>query len=129
MIVKLIDGDFSNPPKNSILEAVLKVGDPLPEEGKEYEVIGSSALGYELAGFDYSAYPGGIMLFKKERFEIVDDTFVPNAIHDGQLVREERLYLSFSMPSEFITKLPRKKKKMIKKYGQFFTYKNIKTKR
>lgn len=40
MIVKCVNDDWSNLTDNHVGKMVLKVGDPMPEKGKEYEVIG-----------------------------------------------------------------------------------------
>lgn len=122
MKVKCINDDWSNVLPNTIAAYVLKVGDPMPEKGKEYEVIGVSEAGYELGGLDFSAYPGGRMLFKKERFEISDDTFVPNAVYNGTPVRMVNMYFSLSFPKSAMGKMPRKMKKRFKKHGFLFTH-------
>lgn len=124
MKVKLINDDWSNVSENSVAYLVLKVGDPMPIRGEEYEVIGSSKEGYELAEFDYSNYPSGRLLFKKERFIITDDSFVPNCVYDGSSARKLNFYLSIDYPISSFGKMPRKKKKMLKKYGVTYFKKN-----
>lgn len=138
MKVKCINDDWSTVQKGSVGDLVLKVGDPMPVKGNEYEVIGHGHYegqedSYELAGLDYSNYPGGRMLFKKSRFEIVDDTFIPNMVlgeehglYAGTPAREMNMYMSFSFPAAKIGKMPRKKKKAFKKYGMTFTHSKYK---
>lgn len=89
MIVKCINDkfDFSKSDAKFIKNMIL-VGDLelyLPKNGCEYEVIGSwfsenEIKGYLLKEFDCSIY-GGNLYFSKERFEIIDDSFIPNDIH------------------------------------------------
>lgn len=125
MKVKLIDGDFTKAP-NPYMQAILKVGDPVPEAGKEYVVIGHGDIhgvsSYELEGFDYSSYGWSPALFKASRFEVIDSPFEPNAIlPDGTLVRQTQMYVSmaYKMPKQ---KLPRKLKKRWKN-GMLFVHK------
>ena len=132
MKVRCINDDWSDVPIGSVAHAVLTVGDPMPVKGEIYEVIGTSwvekeKVAYELAEFDYSNYPGGRLLFKKERFEIVDDSFVPNAVRNiagmGEtLVREERMYISFNFDLPKPKRIPRKKKKLNKKFIRIQTF-------
>lgn len=112
MKVKCINGDFSNTNCEAV-ENILLVGDDdlLPKEGLVYEVIGyghwedspghnGPADAYELDLPDHSHY-GVRILFNKDRFEIVDETFVPNAVCDrdpfkGELVRKVNVYMELS---------------------------------
>ena len=91
MKVKCINGDFSNSNCKAVRN-ILLVGDDhlLPKEGEVYEVIGyanweiypgldGSVHAYELDLPDHSHY-GSRIVFLKDRFEIFDETFVPNAV-------------------------------------------------
>lgn len=85
MIVKCIKPyDFNREGIHNSIKNIILVGDDflLGEVGKEYEVIGSGNLNgkpcYELEGIDASNY-GIKLLHEKDRFEIIDDSFVPNA--------------------------------------------------
>lgn len=132
MIVRCIDDDWSTVPEGSVHRAVLAVGDPMPEKGKEYKVKGyvhveRELVGYELEGLDYSNYPGGTLLFKKERFEKVRDSYELNHYDpDFGACELTTMYCTMSFPNLKIGKMPRKKKKHFKKYGMRFIHKGIK---
>jgi len=116
MKVKCINGDF----RNSNCEAVRKIllvgdDDLLPKEGEVYEVIGYACWesypgfdgpvhAYELDLPDHSHY-GARIVFLKDRFEIFDETFVPNAVCDkepfkGDLVRKINFFVSMDFETD-----------------------------
>jgi hypothetical protein len=103
MKVRCVNDDFSNVVKGGVASLVLMVGDDMPVNGKVYEVVGyamdgSTVKAYELAELDYSNYPGGKLLFKASRFEIIDETFVPNTVCDGYPARALNVYINIQFP-------------------------------
>ena len=112
MKVLCINGDFSNTTCEAV-KNILKVGDThlLPQEGEIYKVIGyaswhnhpdkkESTGSYELELPDHSQY-GIQLVFNKNRFVVVDNTFTPNHIvqegdWQGELVEIINMYTSVS---------------------------------
>jgi hypothetical protein len=100
MKVICIDDDFTKT-DSEVVKNILKVGDDelLPKKGEIYEVLGYASFlgGIEAYIIDIpssEAY-GKRLCFKKERFEIYDDTFVPNS-YDKKMdcpVRIVELYM------------------------------------
>jgi len=113
-----INGDFSET-DSDVVKNILKVGDDelLPKEGQIYEVIGYASFlkdGKEIKAYildlpSSEAY-GTRLCFKRERFEIYDDTFVPNS-YDKKMdcrVRIIELYMEMEFESEENKQEPKK---------------------
>lgn len=101
--VRCINDNWESLPDDSFVRKVLLVGDELPVKGKEYVVKGRSFTGgksgYELDGLGYRAY-GVIGTFNSERFEVVNNKFVPNHICEvtGMLAEAIPYYIEFEAP-------------------------------
>lgn len=108
MKVICIDDDFTNS-DNEFIKKILLVGDDgiFPKKGEVYEVIGYGHFidgheAYELDGLEDSDSYGVKLFFKKERFEVFDDTFVPNHFdkEHNVLCRKVNMYMEmkFDLP-------------------------------
>lgn len=104
MKVICIDDDFTKC-TSEVVKNILIVGDDgcLPKKGGIYEVIGyaywdkyeglSNVHAYLLDGLDSTHSYGSMLAFISTRFEVYDDTFIPNHITDkGELVRTLEIY-------------------------------------
>lgn len=104
MKVRFIDDDYSKV-EGQKFKNILLVGDDalLPKLGEVYEVVGYANIEgvnyYELAGLESPEnYEISVIVFNVDRFEIVDETFVPNHIEeDGSLVRKSTFYVNFEL--------------------------------
>ena len=104
MKVKCITTDYSKV-TNEAIQNILKVGDDslLPTLGEVYEVIGNAYINGEkyykidqLESPEAYGIPG--IWFNSNRFEIVDNTFVNNAIDEyGNLCRKENFYIELTL--------------------------------
>lgn len=109
MIVECIDDDFTVNPSEYV-KNILTVGDDglLPKKGQRYEVIGYGDIAdvdgvitpcYQIDGVESSENYGCLLLFKRDRFKIVDDTFIPNHFNDQfGLCRQVNFFVNISLP-------------------------------
>ncbi len=109
MKVICIDDDFTKC-KIEAVKNILKVGDNgcLPQKGQVYEVIGyvywdeyderKNVWAYILDGLESTESYGVKLSFNKKRFEVYDNTFVPNHISaDGNIVRKVTMHCNFNI--------------------------------
>lgn len=111
MIVECINDDFTINP-SEVVKNMLLVGDDglFPKKGQRYEVIGYADIPdengdmvscYQIDGVESSENYGVTLVFKKERFKIVDETFVPNHFHEIYgLCRQINLFMTIRFPNK-----------------------------
>lgn len=107
MKVICIDDDFSKS-DSEVVKNILIVGDDelLPKKNQVYEVLGHATFlkdGKQVKAYildipSSEAY-GKRLCFKKERFEVYDDTFIPNSYNKelGKPVRVEECYIELEL--------------------------------
>jgi hypothetical protein len=106
MLVKCINDEITSLTPDNVINNIIMVGDEdfyLPKVGETYTVIGFGEIEdergekiacYELGELmDASEIYGFKILFREDRFVIVNQDFVPNNIHNGLLVEEMKLYM------------------------------------
>lgn len=107
MKVICVDDDFSKS-DSDVVKKILIVGDDelLPKKGQVYEVLGYASFLKD--GKDVKAYIldipsseayGKRLCFLRERFEIYDDTFVPNSYNKelDMPMRVEEYYIQLQL--------------------------------
>lgn len=117
----MTNDDWDALPKDHPVRLAFDAGEPTPLKGMIYTCVGFFTdlrkdewnEGYELAEFDFSKYTNQKVYFKKDRFINLGNK--PEVI-------ESSYNCSFVMEYKIKTKIPRKKKKRLKKFPTYESY-------